>query len=87
VTGDDDRYRIGAVGRADRAYRRRPADGSGDGAIAAQLAVADLLQRLPNRHLEWCAAKVQRHTKVAQVALKVGGQLFGQIVEGRCILP
>jgi hypothetical protein len=52
MTGDDDGDGIGAVGEADRANRRGPADGGGEFAVGSGCTAGNVAQSLPDLALE-----------------------------------
>src|SRR3989338_1372760 len=60
VAGDDERHRVRATGGADGAGGPRLADGPGDFAVGARLAVGDAAQLFPDADLEGGAADIER---------------------------
>jgi len=62
VAGDDDRYRVLAIGGAHRARRCPVPEGPGEGPVAPGAAGSDPAQGLPDPPLERRAARVDRDT-------------------------
>src|ERR1700681_2288959 len=78
VAGRDDRDRVLAVRRPDRAGRGRPADLARDLAVAAGLAERDREQRRPDALLECGAVEIERNGERPALAGEIGGELpFG----------
>lgn len=62
VAGNDDRYRVLAIGSPYRARRRRVPEGSGENPVAPGTARSDAAQSLPDSALERRPAGVDRDT-------------------------
>ena len=60
VAGDDDRYRVLAIGGAHRARRRPVSEGPGEGSVASGAARPDPAEGSPDSPLERGAARVDR---------------------------
>ena len=87
VAGDDDRDRVAVVGHADGTAGARIADGGGELAIGARLAIGDGAQRRPDPLLKCGAARGERQVECPPRARKVFPQLrLGRVEQGRGVL-
>lgn len=81
VAGNDDRDRIAAVGKPDRARGGGPAHTPCELAVGRRLPVWDLPQRLPDAALEGRAANHKRDVECGALAVEVLGQLPAHVRE------
>src|SRR3990170_3135554 len=68
VAGDDERHRVRATGGADGAGGLGLADGPGDFAVGARLAVGDAAKLFPDADLKSGAADVERQVEAGLAA-------------------
>ena len=81
MAGHGKRHRVRAAGAADRAHRRRRADGAGDLLVRAGLAARDAPQLVPHAALEHRAADVERQPGEARLAFDEGKDLGFQVLQ------
>src|SRR5437763_4799898 len=78
---DHDWNRVVAAGAADRARRR--AGIGGESAIAARLAIGDLLHRRPDALLERRTGRGERQIEMRQLAVEIGLELPRRLAQQR----
>jgi len=74
---DDDADRVAAVGQADRARRRGPADLLGELPVRDRLPIRDLPQGRPDAALERGPVQGERQVELGQLAREIGRELLG----------
>src|SRR3989338_6322074 len=67
VAGDDERHRVRATGGADGAGGLGLADGPGDFAVGARLAVGDAAELFPDADLKSGAADIERQEELRRI--------------------
>lgn len=76
MAGNDNRHRIGAVGRTNRAKSFWRVDGPGKLRISADLAIANFQQSVPASQLEFRPVKIERKREFTPLSGKILPQLI-----------